>query len=280
MFEKMIVIPDCLQELSDECMARHMLYAQTDAVKKTGAAYSVAFASSFNSDLPRLLRLGRVNVCIFSPETQGLPDGAFYLQSANVTERILGYKPAMGEELGTMEEMVAKLSEALVDFPVIKPENEKVVPIREEEEALMLAEAYDTAAAVFCSKEAHTETIKNEWLSLLSDGVISENVKKIEDEAKSALGKDIKEVFRFGSDNIALDCFKMCEDGSGDVVIRIHETQGKNDVRSYIMSDVYDMGFWFDINAYETMTFKVSPDGMVRQTNFAEGIIPFNEFEW
>lgn len=280
MFENMIVIPDCMQELSDECMARHMLYAQTDAVKKTGSAYSVAFASSFNKDLPRLLRMGRVNVCVFSPETQGVPEGIFYLMGVNLTERVLGYKPAAGEEMGTMEEMIEKLSDALEDFPVITPENEKIVPIRDEEEALMFAEAYDTAACVLCGKEAHTETLKNEWLSLLSDGVISENVKKITDDAKAVFSKDIKDIIRFGSDNVEIDCLKMCEDGSGDVVIRIHETQGKNDVHSFIMSDIYDMGFWFDINAYEIMTFRVNSDGMVRQTNFAEGIIPFNKFEW
>lgn len=280
MFENMIVIPDCLQELSDECMARHMLYAQTDAVKKSGNAYSVAFASSFNSDLAALLRMGRVNVCIFAPETQGIPEGAFYMQSERVIDRVLGYKPAMGEELGNFEEMLGKLSESLVDFPVIKPENEKVVPIREEEETLLLAEAYDTAAAVLCEKDAHTEDFKTEWLTLLADGVIGENVKNLLEDAKTALGKDVKDLFRFGSDNIALDCFKMCEDGSGDVVLRIRETQGNNDVHSYIMSDIFDMGFWFDINSYETMTFRVNPDGMVRQTNFAEGIIPFNHFEW
>lgn len=280
MFENMIVIPDCLQELSDECMARHMLYAQADAVKNTGSAYSVAFASSFNRDLPRLLRMGRVNVCVFSPETQGIPEGAFYLLGVNLTERVLGYKPAAGEELGTMEEMIEKLSGSLEDFPVIAPENEKIVPIRDEEEALMKAEAYDTVASVLYGKEAHTETFENEWLSLLTDGVISENVNKIAEEAKAVCDKDIKDIIRFGSDNIELDCLKMCEDGSDDVVIRIHETQGKNEVRSFIMSDMYEMGFWFDINAYEIMTFRVNSEGMVRQTNFAEGIIPFNNFEW
>lgn len=280
MFDNLIIIPDCLQELSDECMARHLLYTQADAVKKTGEAYSMAYASSFNSDLARLLRLGRVNVCLFSPETKELPEGAFYLLSNNVTERVLGYKPAADEKMGTLEEMIGKLSESLVDFPVIKAENEKVVPIREEEELLMLAEAYDAAAAVLCGKEANTEAIKAEWLSLLSDGVISDNVKKIADDAKAAVGKDLKDVVRFGSDNIELCALKMCEDGSGDVVIRIRETQGRNGVRSFIMSDIFDMGFWFDINAYESMTFRVNADGMTRQTNFAEGIIPFNHFEW
>lgn len=280
MFDNLLVIPDSLQELSDECMARHLLYSQVDALNKSGAAYCAAFAVSYNCDLPRLLRKGRINVCIFGSDTENLPDGAFYLQGEKVVDRVLGYKPAVGEELGTMEEMIAKLSEAHTDFPVIKAENEKIFPIREEEEVLFLAEAYDTAAAVLCGKAAHADIIKNEWLSLLSDGVISENVEKIKEEARAALGKDISGLFRFGSDNIELGCLKMCEDGSGDVVIRIRETQGKDELHSFIMSDIFDMGFRFDINAYETKTFRINPDSMVRETNLAEGIIPFNYFVW
>lgn len=280
MLHNLIMIPDCLNELSDECMARYLLYKQADAVLNKENAYSAAFASSFNVELPRLLKMGRVNVCVFSPETQELPEGAFYLQSEKLTERILGYKPAIGEELRTMEELIEKLSDSLIDFPVIKPENEKVFPIREEEKALLTLEAYDTAAAILCGKDAHTEAIKERWINLLSDGVISEHIKENTEEVKASLGKDIKDIFRFGSDNIELTALKMCEDGSGDVVIRINETQGQNDVHSFIMSDIFDMGFRFDINAYETKTFRISPDGMVRETNFAEGIIPFNHFVW
>ncbi len=280
MLHELILIPDCLNELSDECFARYMLYTQADAVKNTGNAYSAAFASSFNAELPRLLKMGRVNVCVFSPDTQGLPDGAFFMQSAKLTERVLGYKPAADEKLGTMEEMITRLSESLADFPVIMPENEKISPIREEENALLTAEAYDTAAAILSGGKAQTEAIKDEWHSLISDGVISENVKKIGDDAKAALGKELKDIFRFGSDNIELTALKMCEDGSGDVVLRINETQGLDEVHSFVMSDIFDMGFRFDINAYETKTFRVNADGMVRETNFAEGIIPFNHFVW
>lgn len=280
MFDNLIMIPDCLNELSDECFARYMLYKQADAVKNTGNAYSAAFASSYNADLPRLLRMGRINVCVFSPETRGLPDGAFYMQSEKIVDRVLGYKHAVGEELGTPEEMIEKLSNSLQDFPVIKPENEKIFPIREEEQVILSAEAYDTAAALLCGRTANTETLKEEWLKLISDGVISENAKKLEAEAKAVLGKDINNIFRFGSDNIELTALKMCEDGSGDVVLRINETKGIGEVHSFIMSDIFDMGFRFDIKAYETKTLRVNPDGMVRETNFAEGIIPFNHFEW
>ena len=280
MLHNLIIIPDCLNELSDESFARYMLYSQADAVKAGKDAYLAAFASSYNAELPRLLRAGRVKICVFSPDTQGVPEGAFYMQSDKLVDRILGYKPAMNEELGSMEEMIAKLGESLIDFPVIKPENEKVSLIREEENTLLEAEKYDTAAVLLCGKTANTELFKGEWLNLISDGVVSDDVKKILDDAKTALGKDVEDLFRFGSDNIELTALKMCDDGSGDVVLRINETKGLDGVHSFIMSDIFDMGFRFDIDAYETKTFRVNPEGMVRETNFAEGIIPFSHFEW
>ena len=280
MLHNLIIIPDCLNELSDESFARYMLYSQADAVKAGKDAYLAAFASSYNAEFPRLLRAGRVKICVFSPDTQGIPDGAFYMQSEKLTDRILGYKPAKNEELGDLEDMLGELSESLTDFPVIKPENEKVSLIREEETVLLEAEKYDTAAAILCGKQANTEIFKGEWLKLISDGVIGEDAGKLLDDAKTALGKDVNELFRFGSDNIELTALKMCDDGSGDVVLRINETKGLDGVHSFVMSDIFDMGFRFDIDAYETKTFRVNPEGMVRETNFAEGIIPFAHFEW
>ncbi len=280
MLHNLIIIPDCLNELSDESFARYMLYSQADAVKAGKDAYLAAFASSYNAELPRLLRAGRVKICVFSPDTQVVPEGAFYMLGDKLVDRILGYKPAANEELGSMEDMIGRLGESLVDFPVIKPENEKVSLIREEEKVLLDAEMYDTAAALLCGKTANTETFKGEWLNIISDGVIGDDVAKLLDDAKISLGKDINDIFRLGSDNIEITALKMCEDGSGDVVIRVNETKGLSEVHSFIMSDIFEMGFRFDIDAYETKTFRVNADGMVRETNFAEGIIPFNEFEW
>ena len=280
MIHQLIIIPDILNELSDESFARYMLYTQADAVKSTGNAYSAAFASSYNADLPRLLRKGRVNVCVFSPDTQGLPDGPFYMQSEKIVDRVLGYKLAADEKLGTMEEMTEKLCQTPVDYAVIKPENEKVFPIRDEEAKLLEAEAYNTAAAVLTGAAAETAFFKDQWLNLITDGTVSADADAICAAAKAALGKDLKDIFRLGSDNIEITALKMCEDGSGDVVLRVNETKGLDEVHSFIMSDIFDMGFRFDIAAYETKTFRVNADGMVRETNFAEGIIPFNHFEW
>lgn len=71
--------------------------------------------------------------------------------------------------------------------------------------------------------------------------------------------------------NLSLMSFKFCEDGSGDAVIRICETDGKP-VKAAIVCDILDAGFWADFNKFEIKTFRINADGYVRETNFLEGI--------
>ncbi len=71
--------------------------------------------------------------------------------------------------------------------------------------------------------------------------------------------------------NVSLMSFKFCEDGSGDAVIRVCETEGKP-VKAAIVCDILDAGFWADFNKFEIKTFRINADGYVRETNFLEGI--------
>ena len=71
--------------------------------------------------------------------------------------------------------------------------------------------------------------------------------------------------------NVSLMSFKLCEDGSGDAVIRLCETDGKP-VKAAIVCDILDAGFWADFNKFEIKTFRINADGYVRETNVLEGI--------
>ena len=72
--------------------------------------------------------------------------------------------------------------------------------------------------------------------------------------------------------NIRLDAFKYCEDGSGDVVMRLCETEGKP-VKAAIVCDLIDAGFYADFNRLEVKTFRINRDGYVKETDFLEGIV-------
>ena len=74
-------------------------------------------------------------------------------------------------------------------------------------------------------------------------------------------------------DNVLITAVKRCEDGSGDMVIRLYETKGKERTRGMLMSKLFDNGFWFDIAKHEVKTFRVRRDLTVLETDFLEGIV-------
>ena len=78
---------------------------------------------------------------------------------------------------------------------------------------------------------------------------------------------------RTNLDNVVITAVKRCEDGSGDLIIRLYETKGIEDSKGYVMSKLFDNGFWYDIKKHEIKTFRVDRDTNVREVNFLEGII-------
>ena len=77
---------------------------------------------------------------------------------------------------------------------------------------------------------------------------------------------------RVNKSNIRLDAFKFCEDGSGDIVMRFCETEGKP-VKAAVVCDIADAGFYADFKPLEIKTFRIDGDGYVTETNFLEGIV-------
>ncbi len=72
--------------------------------------------------------------------------------------------------------------------------------------------------------------------------------------------------------NIRLEAFKFCEDGSGDIVMRLCETDGKP-VRVAVVCDIADAGFYADFRKFEVKTFRIDSEGYVKETNYLEGIV-------
>lgn len=74
------------------------------------------------------------------------------------------------------------------------------------------------------------------------------------------------------AENIIITALKRCEDGSGDLIIRLYETKGIPSTRCMLMSKLFDNGFWFDIGKHEVKTFRVHHDLTVTEVDFLEGI--------
>lgn len=81
-----------------------------------------------------------------------------------------------------------------------------------------------------------------------------------------------KSFIRINKVNVRLDAFKFCEDGSGEIVMRLNETEGK-DVRAAIVCDIADAGFYADLRPHEIKTFRIDAEGYVTETDFLEGIV-------
>ncbi len=74
--------------------------------------------------------------------------------------------------------------------------------------------------------------------------------------------------------NIRLDAFKFCEDGSGDIVMRLRETDGKA-VKTAVVCDIADAGFYADFNKFEIKTFRIDAEGYVTETDYLEGVVEY-----
>ncbi len=73
-------------------------------------------------------------------------------------------------------------------------------------------------------------------------------------------------------DNVIMTALKLCEDGSGDAVMRFYESRGR-ETRTFIVCDMLDAGFFADFLPFETKTFRIGKDGRATEVNFLEGIV-------
>ena len=72
--------------------------------------------------------------------------------------------------------------------------------------------------------------------------------------------------------NILVTAYKFCEDGSGDLIVRLYETAGKAYTHAAISLPQADAAFWADFTKHEVKTFRIDGEGRATQVNFLEGI--------
>ena len=75
---------------------------------------------------------------------------------------------------------------------------------------------------------------------------------------------------RIDAPNVAATAFKLCEDGSGDLILRLNETAGAHTQTEISLFDG-DIRFTAQIGARQIRTFRLNAKG-VTETNFLEGL--------
>ena len=73
-------------------------------------------------------------------------------------------------------------------------------------------------------------------------------------------------------DNLLVTAFKLCEDGSGDAILRLYEARGE-ETRAAILCDVLGAAFRADFTPHEIKTFRIGADGRATEVDFLEGIV-------
>lgn len=85
----------------------------------------------------------------------------------------------------------------------------------------------------------------------------------------------LKESFvKINKSNIVLNAFKRCEDGSGDFILRLCETDGKA-TKASVICDIINAGFYADFRKFEVKTFRIDKDGFAKETDFMEGTVEY-----
>ena len=82
----------------------------------------------------------------------------------------------------------------------------------------------------------------------------------------------VKSFLQINRDNILLTALKFCEDNSGDAVIRLYETSGR-DTKATVCCEPLNAAFYVDFRAHEIKTFRIDRDGFATEVNFLEGIV-------
>ncbi len=75
-----------------------------------------------------------------------------------------------------------------------------------------------------------------------------------------------------GAENVVMTALKLCEDGSGDAVMRLYEMRGEA-AKARIICAAVGADFEAVFRPNEIKTFRISASGAVRETDFLEGII-------
>ncbi len=116
-----------------------------------------------------------------------------------------------------------------------------------------------------CEGEAETSDIENEAVKF--------NIRPVTVPMSFHKGTlpQKKSYLSVDRDNVIMTAFKLCEDGSEELIMRFYETRGI-DTTAHITCECFGVDFTAEFGHNQIKTFRVKKDGSVAETNFLEGI--------
>ncbi len=241
-------------ELSSVALIKSCLYSVQYFKTNFEKEYRVFHgAKIYNGCLPQIIYSSLFDAAFIDSETQTRwlcgTDGH---RTLSVYAETVSADDCTDGEFMTYEEYVQRLFSSEMNVETLTVPSEYTNPDAVEKE-LLNAEAY----SVLSGRE-QTADIRKAWIKYLTgdkNGAAADAVRISNNKTA-----DISSVFRVSESSVTISELKHAEDGSGDTVLRVRETSGK-EKSAYIMCDRLNAGFRFEIMPYEIQTFRIKGDG-------------------
>lgn len=255
-------------DMSEEKLIRNVLYSTTYFKEKFDKEYRVfQGAKIYNDAFTQVIYTANFDACVLDSETE-----TYWLDNAAYT-RTLVYSGLEKVDINDIDDDFIKAN----DFESIEDEVIAVyqtdLDLKSVKQPVYTGEATAAEkllleAEAICVQEGrkNQDEIQNCWIALfMGDDDVATSV------AETIIGdsKVDYDFIKFNSDEVKVVELKYTEDLSGDVVIRIKETAGKEKALT-VMCDAIDAGFRCEILPYELQTFRVNAEGFVEETPIFE----------
>ena len=253
-------------KISDVNLIKNVLYSAEYFKDNFGKKYRVFHGETvYNDWLAQIAYAAEFDACYIKDEKE-----AFWLDSANKSRILVGGELDTvdvndidddfinANEFGSIEEEITALYFTPLQIKTVRPEYKKS-ELAEDEKLLVEAEKISVQ-----NKENLTEEIENLWIEKFLGNDVTEEAKKLIGGEKAN-----EDFIKIDSDEVELCEMKYAEDDSGDVVIRIMETAGR-EKSLFVMCDALNAGFRCEILPSERQTFRIDKDGFVTEIFIVE----------
>lgn len=256
-------------ELSEIALVKSCLYSVRYFLDNFGKKYRVFHGSKlYNNMLPQIVYSSLFDAVVLESETEskwlhGADDFRTLVMTAETVDvNDLDDDGISKNNFISYEDLADNFFGAHLDLKTVFLPAGSIKPDGIEK-ALIDAEKF---AAI--NSEDKTAEIKAAWLAYF-DGDL-EAAREIADGITGGSAPDEND-FKLSDAGITVAEIKLAEDGSGDTVIRVAETKGKEH-SAYIMCDRLDAGFRFEIMPYEMPTFRIpkNSDGYSKEIYICE----------
>lgn len=255
-------------DMSEEKLIRNVLYSTTYFKEKFDKEYKVfQGAKIYNDAFAQVIYAANFDACVLDSESE-----TYWLDNAAYT-RTLIYSDLEKVDINDIDDDFIKAN----DFESVEDEVMAVyqgeLDLKSVKQPVYQGNATDAEkklleAEAICVQEGRKaqEEIQNCWISLF----MGEDEVAV-DVAETIIGdsKVDYDFIKFNSDEVKVVELKYTEDATGDVIIRIKETAGKEKALT-VMCDAIDAGFRAEILPYELQTFRVNAEGFVEETPISE----------